>query len=63
MKPKIMDFYRLAIYFPSTLNLKEIKNNRYLVKISVPIENIEAYYEFNSRGINYVGKDYNECRL
>lgn len=61
MKPKISDFYRLAIYFPSRLFVAKVKDNAYLVGINVPNESINAYYEFSPSGVSYVGKTYEDC--
>lgn len=63
MKPKIADFYRLAIRFPSRLFVKENRNNRYLLGVNVPREGINAYYEFNPDGVSYVGETYEDCRF
>jgi len=63
MKPKIADFYRLAIRFPSRLFVRKTKDNKYLIGVNVPGEGINAFYEFNPDGVSYVGETYEDSRF
>lgn len=58
-KPKITDFYRIALSLTGRLSIIENKKDSYIVKVSVSGICFEAYYCFSPKGVRYVGNNWN----